>query len=426
MQTTRTWDIFCKVIDNFGDIGVCWRLAVQLAARGQQVRLWVDDASALAWMAPQGASGVQVRAWTAQSPQAGADLPGDMVIEAFGCEVDAAWIASFNAPEFIAAPAIKQGSRVDLSIKNSASTGKPPVWINLEYLSAEAFAQRSHGLPSPVMSGPAAGMTKWFYYPGFTSNTGGLLREDDLLTRQSQFKPLDWLKQIGLDAAQSDGSMPGGNSGSGHQRSSASGGAAGQTISLFCYEPQALRTWLTQLASGPQRTRLLVTHGRAAAAVKAALSGVPLAADIRQIALQPNKILREKLSVSEHLSIHYLSALTQGDYDHLMWSCQLNCVRGEDSLVRALWAGKPFVWHIYPQDDGAHAAKLDAFLDWLQAPADLRLFHHVWNGLSALPLPALDLPAWGAVAHAARQRLLVQSDAVTQLIAFADAKSGQR
>jgi hypothetical protein len=21
------WDIFCRVIDNFGDIGVCWRLA---------------------------------------------------------------------------------------------------------------------------------------------------------------------------------------------------------------------------------------------------------------------------------------------------------------------------------------------------------------------------------------------------------------
>ena len=57
------WDIFCKVIDNHGDIGVCWRLATQLAARGHEVRLWVDDAAALDWMAPGGHDRVQVLAW---------------------------------------------------------------------------------------------------------------------------------------------------------------------------------------------------------------------------------------------------------------------------------------------------------------------------------------------------------------------------
>jgi len=59
------WDLFCRVIDNFGDIGVCWRLAADLAGRGEAVRLWTDDAGALAWMAPQGAPGVQVCAWPA-------------------------------------------------------------------------------------------------------------------------------------------------------------------------------------------------------------------------------------------------------------------------------------------------------------------------------------------------------------------------
>ncbi|MEO7887531.1 MAG: elongation factor P maturation arginine rhamnosyltransferase EarP, partial [Polaromonas sp.] len=48
MNRSLQWDIFCKVIDNFGDIGVCWRLAADLASRGHKVRLWVDDASALA------------------------------------------------------------------------------------------------------------------------------------------------------------------------------------------------------------------------------------------------------------------------------------------------------------------------------------------------------------------------------------------
>ena len=52
-----------------------------------------------------------------------------------------------------------------------------------------------------------------------------------------------------------------------------------------------------------------------------------------------------------------LPLLTQRDYDHLLWACDLNFVRGEDSFVRAQWAGAPFVWQIYPQDDGAHAAQ---------------------------------------------------------------------
>ena len=410
MQTIRSWDIFCKVIDNFGDIGVCWRLACCLAARGQPVRLWLDDASALAWIAPQGAGGVQVLAWTAQSPQVGVDRPGDVVVEAFGCDIDAAWVAGLGSPakipESIASSPINLLANNGLSIKTPPPEGAAALWINLEYLSAETFAQRSHGLPSPVMAGPAAGMTKWFYYPGFTPSSGGLLREDDLLERQAQFKPLQWMHQLGFNGA--DGGEHGGK----------------QTISLFCYEPPALTAWLAQLARGPQSTRLLVTHGRAAAAVTACLASLPHSGFMSKIALQPANILRDQLSVSEHLSIHYLPALSQHDYDHLLWSCQFNCVRGEDSLVRALWAGQPFVWHIYPQSDGAHAAKLEAFLDWLQAPADLRLFHQVWNGLSTQPLPAVDLAAWGAVALAARERLLAQADAVTQLMAFAQAKRG--
>jgi uncharacterized repeat protein (TIGR03837 family) len=136
--------------------------------------------------------------------------------------------------------------------------------------------------------------------------------------------------------------------------------------------------------------------------------------------------LRGQLSISEHLIVQYLPALSQTDYDHLLWSSQLNCVRGEDSLVRALWAGQPLIWHIYPQHDGAHAAKLDAFLDWLQAPPDVRAFHQVWNGLSAQPLPVIDLAAYGVVMQAARQRLLTQTDLATQLLDFAMQHAGSQ
>jgi uncharacterized repeat protein (TIGR03837 family) len=391
MRAPPIWDIFCKVIDNYGDIGVCWRLACGLAARGHSVRLWADDASALAWMAPQGCPGVAVKSW---SDTAGY-TPGDVLVEAFGCDA---------APEIIAAYAMFYWA------KRPKSHHKP-VWINLEYLSAEPYVQRSHALPSPVMSGPAQGMTKWFFYPGFTSGTGGLLREADLLTRQAQFNGHDWLARQGLGDAQAHSQT--------HSQTEHISPSTAQFISLFCYEPAALRPWLQQLASGPQRSTLLVTPGRAAAAVKTCLQDDFTS----QIAHKPNDIGHKQLQLSEHLVIHYLPAYSQTDYDHLLWSCDLNMVRGEDSVVRVLWAGKPFIWHIYPQADGAHAAKLTAFLDWLQAPADVRLFHQVWNGLSSQPLPAIDVAAYAEVVQSARQRLLAQSDLVSQLVDFVAAKS---
>jgi elongation factor P len=171
------------VIDNHGDLGVCWRLATQLAARGQRVRLWVDDARALAWMAPGAVeghlAGIQVLPWTrpfhaGMPPEAMAQLPrADVWIEAFGCEI---------APEFIA---FQRHS----TLGNGQNRSTDPVWINLEYLSAEPYVERCHGLPSPVMHGPGQGLTRHFFYPGFTPRTGGLLREPDLAARQAGVRP---------------------------------------------------------------------------------------------------------------------------------------------------------------------------------------------------------------------------------------------
>ena len=354
----RCWDIFCRVIDNFGDIGVCWRLAADLAARGQQVRLWVDDTSALRWMAPQGAAGVDVRAWTQPLALEGI-TPGDVLVEAFGCEV---------APEFIALCAQKMAAE-------GHSGAQKPLWINLEYLSAEPYVERCHRMPSPVMAGPGAGATKWFFYPGFTPATGGLLREPGLLQRQADFDRAAWRQALAPAAP-----------------------AAAPWVSLFCYEPPALGALLGQLASASPPARLLATPGRAAAAVRA-------------------------LPTSPTLPITWLEPCPQPAFDHLLWACDLNLVRGEDSLVRALWAGQPLVWQIYPQDDNAHHDKLDALLDWLDAPGSLRRFHRVWNGVETGPLPAPDLPAWGEAVRAARTRLLAQDDLVTQLLRFCAEKS---
>ncbi len=353
MHSDHLWDIFCTVIDNHGDLGVCWRLTRQLRDAGQRVRLWVDDASALGWMAPTAGQepGIEVRQWAdaVQASTLQSLPPGDVWIEAFGCDIPQAFVAH-----------------------GVATRSRQPVWLNLEYLSAQDWVPRLHGLPSPVMSGPAKGWTKRFFYPGFTQATGGLLREADLLERQQKFDPASWRQR--------------------HAPKLASGGLL---ISLFCYEPDALPQLLTQLVGTPHH--LLVTPGRPLAAVQKALTRMPV---------------RPSWSA--------LPYTDQDGFDEMLWACDLNFVRGEDSLVRALWAGQPFIWHIYPQDDNAHHAKLDAFLDWMQAPQSLRTAHRVWNGIEQGEWPHLGastLSSWSRMVQGARERLLAQRPLTQQLTA---------
>ncbi len=354
------WDIFCKVIDNFGDIAICWRLSCQLAQRGARVRLWVDDPSALAWLAPQGCEGVAVVPWSdaAAVAQATVDAVPDVLVEAFGCD---------PAPELLA--------------RFAASGGR--AWINLEYLSAEPYVERLHGLPSPVFRGPGEGLTKHFFYPGFTPATGGLLREDDLPVRQAAFDRTAWLAARGIPSS------------------------GERLVSLFCYEPKALARLIDQLAAAPMPHRLMVTAGRATPAV-------------RGVWPSPN---------SQHgaLSVSFLPLMSQRDYDELLWACDFNFVRGEDSVIRALWAGRAFAWQIYPQDDDVHHVKLEAFLDMLDAPPALRTFHRAWNDADDAALTWPDTAthdAWTAATQQARSRLLAQDDLATQLARFVDALSG--
>jgi uncharacterized repeat protein (TIGR03837 family) len=340
------WDVFCRVVDNFGDIGVCWRAAADLARRGEQVRLWVDDASALAWMAPGGMPGVQVLPWP---HDAGSVQPGDVVVEAFGC----------NPPEDF--------------VDRMAARDRPPVWVNLEYLSAEPYVERSHRLPSPRGS-----LVKWFFYPGFTPRTGGLIREPGAVERLDALDGPAWL------AARSWAPAPG-----------------ERVVHLFCYANPALPRLLDALADAP--TLILAAPGAPAEQLQAALGPSLRRGPVRAIGLP---------------------RLTQSDYDLLLRACDLNLVRGEDSFVRAQWAARPFVWQIYPQDDGAHAAKLSAFLDrflagWPAGPAAmLRGTWAAWNGLSDAPLRLPAAAQWRAQAEDWREALRGQDDLVTQLIRF--------
>ena len=381
---TLLWDVFCRVIDNHGDLGVLLRLSRQLGSMGHQVRLWVDDASALRWMAPEPIPNLHVIPWEhCEQEERLKHLPmADVWVEGFGCEIPTFFIANF-------------ATNISLKPINNI---KKPVWINLEYLTAEPYAERCHGLPSPIMNGPAQGWTKHFYYPGFSRQTGGLLRETQWLAERAGLDRAAWLQTQGVDWR------------------------GERLVSLFCYEPPALASWLRACAEGATPTRLLVAHGRPAAAVRAVWPTAPCSS------LQPNLAAPY---LPEHqwgsLTMQWLPPMSQPDFDRLLWACDWNFVRGEDSLVRAIWAGRPFVWHIYPQEDGAHHAKLHAFLERLNAPPSVWQWHQWWNqdvhqnmacaapeGLTTHWLPAHD-QAWF---EDNRHTLALQTDLATQLLDF--------
>jgi len=352
------WDLFCRVIDNLGDAGVCWRLAADLAARGEAVRLVIDDARPLARIAPDGSSGVEVVAWC-DDLAPGADT--DVAIEAFGCDPPARYV------------------------EQMAHRSRPPCWLNLEYLSAEPHAARSHGLPSPQWNGPGKGLVKWFFQPGFTPDTGGLLREPGLLDARAAFGRDGWLQTMGLPREPAE-----------------------SVIVLFCYPHPGIGAWLQAVSSRP--ILLLVPQGPAQSAVQRTLGP----------ALRLNA-LRAVL----------LDWLPQAQFDRLLWSADLNIVRGEDSLVRALWAGAPFVWQVYPQHDGAHRAKLQAFLErWgADCPAALpraAMNAFVWwnaGDTAAVGAPPwAPLRPWRAAVGDWRERLARQADLTSRLIGFVTGK----
>ena len=302
------WDIFCSVVDNYGDIGVTWRLARQLAAeQGHVVRLWVDELGAFVRLCPEASvdaecqrwSGVEVRLWREPFP---AVEPAQVVIEAFACQLPSAYIEAM------------------------AAIGTRRLWLNLEYLSAEDWVAGCHGLPSPQ----PGGLQKFFFFPGFVEGTGGLLREADLLARRRAFQADAQAQQAFLQSL-------------GVIRE-----AGARLISLFAYENAGLAGWLDALAADPQSTQLLVPQGKVLANLQAWLG---------EAQLVPGDQRRRG-----NLLIHVLPFVAQDDYDRLLWCCDLNAVRGEDSFVRAQWAGRPLLWHIYPQEELAHWDKLEAFL----------------------------------------------------------------
>ncbi len=369
------WDLFCSVVDNFGDIGVCWRLARQLAAEhGISVRLWVDDLHSAARLVPsldtgqasQWVDGVELRRWDASFP---AVEPGHVVLAAFACRL----------PEVF--------------IEAMARRSPRPVWINLEYLSAEAWVADCHALPSPH---PRLPLVEHFFFPGFESRTGSVLREADYAARRAAFPVNGFRSALGLPPP-----------------------AQGELcVSLFSYENAGLAGLLEAWRQASRPVTCLVPEGRVVASLAPALGAGCLEVGDR---------LRRGA-----LTVQVLPFVEQRRYDELLWACDLNFVRGEDSFVRAQWAARPFVWHIYPQDEDAHVVKLDAFLERFGAGLDggprraLADFWHAWNrgqgAAEAWPAFEAALPALAEHGERWVERLEAAGELASKLVQFCELK----
>jgi len=329
MNSLHTVDIFCEVIDNFGDAGVSWRLARALSARGLSVRLWINNLSCLQRLRPsvdehlteQVIDGFQVIVWNGQTEIN--YQPADLVIEAFACRLS------------------------DAMLVRMAEVKPTTAWINLEYLSAESWAMQSHGLPSPH---PRLPLTQYFFFPGFVFKSGGLLREDGLMHARAAFDTDSrsmFLKSLGCDVA--PGSL---------------------LVSVFCYEQAPVHQLFNAMRLGPP-TLCLVPEGVATKAL---------------IDFMGSDLSIGRQVTDGQLTIKIIPFLNPDDFDRLLWSCDVNFVRGEDSLVRAHWAQQPFVWQLYRQAEESHLIKLAAFLDIHchdlneESAHVVKTFWQAWNG----------------------------------------------
>jgi len=336
---TEKWDIFCKIVDNFGDVGVCWRLSRQLSTEYDlQVRLWIDDLAIAKKLIPdldigkarQYTQNIEIRHWNegTEALSAGDFEIAEVVIEAFACELPTSYIRAMQE--------------------------KKPLWINLEYLSAEAWIDDFHA-QSSIHS--VNGLKKYFVFPGFSEKTGGLFREQKLLPKRDDFLTSSqsiqsFWKSLGVDVNNAIG------------------------VSLFCYPHAPINSLLECMQRSSKPVLCLIPEGSIVNSIASYFG-------------KNNIKIGEKLTIG-NLTVQIIPFLSQPLYDQLLWACDINFVRGEDSWLRAIWAGRPFIWQPYYQQEDAHITKLESFIEhyYRHEPAEshteikniMRACHLNWSG----------------------------------------------
>ena len=383
--------LLCKVVDNYGDIGVVFRLAKALSALlpdgGAGLRLIVDNLEAFAQLSPgvdvkkpiQKHCGWTVCQWDAadEGRKMYAETPPLVILECFAC----------GRPEWL------DDILFDKSLQ--ALRQKPVQIINLEYLTAEPYADEFHKLMSLTRS---AQVKKVNFMPGFTDKTGGLILNDEVPVLRDIAGESRKPSNAGETGATRNGaSKPSsvanagktGAAGNGAPKPSSIPGDSAHadepfTFFIFSYErdfstiADALATFATN-----RDTRILVATGKADAPFSAAWK---MCADRAHSSCTQNENPTGNAALPEPEKLPFLP---QDAWDKMLYSADFLFIRGEDSLSRACLSGKPFVWHAYPQSEMYHLVKVQALLDRMEpffSAKNFRLIRDYWlwyNGAQA-------------------------------------------
>lgn len=336
--------VFVRVIDNYGDAGVGWRLSCLLAEYlHMHVRLWIDDTDALNKLvpAPEKQARITIEAWQGDAmmqQQLSAAADPVLVIETFGCELP---------PQVL--ERIRQCR---------------PLWLNWEYLTAEDWAVGLHAMSSLQPNG----LEKYFWFMGIDADSGGLLRELDYLAEREKFRQQPQLQQ----AFRQEYGLP-------LQHT-------GQLWLVFAYTSGQWAQWMAMWQEANTPVTLWLAGGQVIESLRAAKLIAP-------------EELQQEGDICElgNVTLVRIPFVPQAAFDRLLWLADAAIVRGEDSFVRALWAGLPFFWHIYRQDDDVHLQKLHSF--WFKVmqgwPTELR---------QAFTVLSDDLNGAGAVSSLKREQ----------------------
>ncbi len=320
-------DLLCRVIDNYGDIGVVYRLAKALSALEPtlELRLIVDGLSSFSALVPeiepcreeQRCRGWEIYPWELPKGQARQRFRAyrpRLIVEAFACGKPA-WYE-----ELVFDPADPE----------------PRTILNLEYLTAEDYAAEFHLFRAATRS-PL--VRKFFFMPGFTEGTAGLILDRDFAATRERLSDPAGRQAARLAAARRAG------------LAFSAADAARLWVLVFSYERDFRRIVADLAAYGQQRPLLaLVAAGRSSSPFFAAWeeAGRPFPA-------------------------HQIPFLRQEAWDELLLAADVSIVRGEESLARAALGGRPFLWHAYLQDEAHQLVKVQALLDCMRphfAPED--------------------------------------------------------
>ena len=279
-------DIFCQVIDNYGDVGVAYRLAREFKRvyPNKKLRFVINQIEELNLI--RKSENIEVILYKDISK---IENSADLIIESFGCEIPKEYM--------------------DKALKKSK------LIINLEYFSAEKWVDDFH-LQESFLGG---NLKKYFFIPGLSEKSGGILLDNEFLERK---KKVEANKEYYLEKFEIK------------EKYDLIG-------SVFSYEKN-FDSLIEELKKLDKKVILLILSEKT----------------------QKNFIKYfDNGNNYDKIKFVKLPFFTYDKYEELLALCDFNLVRGEDSFVRALLLGKPFLWHIYPQDENTHIKKLESFLE---------------------------------------------------------------